>query len=201
MRYVGAQVLLIFPLILAGCTSSSNDLAVKNAELSPVTSEDTSANAPEANSPEPATHVSPMKSWTPKYIQTGLASGIMVEFTGVKKDKPLHARYAGIELRRYPAASDPADHAPDRASNQLTLNAQGNDFVPAPFDVDRAEPIVLTTSINDVKQAFFKVPPGAYVFRQAREWADQSYIGGVIVRDGSYSVIMIPVKIPGAGQP
>jgi hypothetical protein len=121
----------------------------------------------------------------------------MVEFTGVKKDKPLHARYAGIELRRYPAAADPAASA----STQLTLNEQGNDFVPAPFDVDRAEPIVLTTNINDVKQAFFKVPPGAYVFRQTREWADQSYIGGVIVRDGSYSVIIVPVKIPGAGQP
>lgn len=197
MRFVGAQFLLIFPLILAGCSSSSNDLGVKNAELASAPSEDTSANTPVESALEPATRIPPMKSWTPKYIQTGLASGIMVEFTGVKKDKPLHARYAGIELRRYPDAADPAASA----STQLTLNEQGNDFVPAPFDVDRAEPIILTTNINDVKQAFFKVPPGAYVFRQTREWADQGYIGGVIVRDGSYSVIMIPVKIPGAGQP
>jgi len=197
MKFVGVQLLIIFPLILAGCSSSSNDLAGKDSEIVPTAVDDSSENPQDEITEDVVTRIPPMKSWTPKYIQTGLASGIMVEFTGVKKDKPLHARYAGIELFRYPAAGE----AGDRAANQLTLNAEGNDFVPAPFDVERTEPIVLTTTINDVKQASFKVPPGAYVFRQTREWAEQSYISGVIVRDGNYSVVMIPVKIPGAGQP
>jgi len=200
MKLVGVQLLIIFPLILAGC-SSSNDVTGNDPDMSPAAADDSSEIAQDVVAEDSAARIPPMKSWIPKYIQTGLASGIMVEFTGVKKDKPLHARYAAIELFRYPAPGD----ASDRSANQLTLNEEGNDFVPVPFDVDQAASIALTTTINDVKQAFFKVPPGAYVFRQTREWAEQSYISSVIVRDGSYSVIMIPVKIPakvpGAGQP
>ena len=193
MRFFGLQLLVI--LMCAGCSSSSHDVAGKEPDIiSPVTDDPPPARAADTAA-EAVTRIPPLKSWAPKYIQTGLASGIMVEFTGVKKDKPLHARFAGIELRRYPT------DAGERSANQLTLNQPGNDFVPPAFDIERAEPIVLNTTINDVKQAFFKVPPGKYVMRQTKEWADQSYIGGVIVREGNYSVIMIPVRIPGAGQP
>src|SRR5580765_4336443 len=102
MKFVGVQIFLLIPLILAGCSSSANDVASQDQGIAPSAYEDSSANAPEESAPDTATRIPPMKSWIPKYIQTGLASGIMVEFTGVKKDKPLHARYAGIELRRYP---------------------------------------------------------------------------------------------------
>ena len=92
----------------------------------------------------------------------------MVEFTGLKQDAKLNARYAGVELRR---------------------------AVP---DTSLAATFTLTTTINDLRQAFFKVPPGVYFLRQTRAWAEQSYIREVEVREGNYSVITIGVLNPRA---
>ena len=93
----------------------------------------------------------------------------MVEFTGLKKNAELHARYAGIALER----ADP--------------DSLAQVFPPI---------LTLTTTINDLRQAFFKVPPGKYLFHQTKAWANKSLLRDVEVKEGSYSVIRIEVFNP-----
>ncbi len=111
------------------------------------------------------------------FIPTGSACGIMVEFTGLKKNKPLNARFCALELQHYPAGTA----APD------SLFLVGGAFP------EGGKVLSLTSAINDLRQAFFKVQPGTYLVRQTRDWADRSFIRNVEVRDGSYSVIFIDV--------
>ncbi len=111
----------------------------------------------------------------------------MVEFTGLKKTAQLNARYAFIELRRLPAEIAPA---PKTASPVGYL--ENRPPVEAPRAAD-AEPMLFRTTINDLRQAFFNVPPGKYFFRQTKDWADRSVIRNLEVREGHYSVIRIDV--------
>ena len=60
----------------------------------------------------------------------------------------------------------------------------------------QASPVILTSTINDIRQAFFKVAPGIYRVHQTKDWADQTPVNNVEVRDGSYSVILIEVNNP-----
>ena len=177
-------------ILIAGCASPQHISAVQTTDTS-ATALDDPPKAPDAEKQKSSADTSVlMKSWSPKFVATGLASGIMVEFTGVKKDKPLHARYAGIELRKY--ADAPAGEEAAAPGDQPAIN--GNDLL-------NVQPVIYNSTINDVKQAFFKVPPGRYVLRQTKDWAARDFISGVIVREGSYSVITIPVRIPGTTQP
>jgi hypothetical protein len=109
------------------------------------------------------------RPWQSRFIPTGFACGLMVEFTGLKKDAQLNARYCSVELV-------PASHT-DTSGVQL-------------------KPLTLTTQINDLNQAFFKVPPGEYTFRQLKEWADQSRVMALHIREGNYSVITLDVYQP-----
>ena len=93
----------------------------------------------------------------------------MVEFTGMKNNKPPNARNSSIELQKYPIDSTGA-----RPSSVITS----------------------TSIINDIGQAFFKVTPGVYLVRHTKNWADKSYIRDVEVREGSYSIIQIQVINP-----
>lgn len=184
-------------LVIAGCASSSRQAAVSSRDTSNAISKEPVEPMIGDTVGDSTSRSLQMKAWQQKFIPTGLASGIMIEFTGVKKDKPLHARYAGIELRRYP--SSPLNETP--SGKQLASIHQEARSTAEPFDVLRLEPFSLSATINDVKQAFFKVPPGKYILRQTKEWADQGFFGDVIVREGNYSVVIIPVHIPGSSQP
>lgn len=113
------------------------------------------------------------RKWNPQFVSTGGSSGIMAEFTGVKKDKKLRARYSAIELW---------DQSPDSAAGRDTTS-----------NSRKGTSIKLIASINDLRQAFFKVKPGTYLFRHTRLWADTSYIRDIEVREGNYSVIKIDV--------
>lgn len=161
LKYV--RVILL-PMLFAGCAPSHQETA-PDAWQHP---SERSSPGPVAPPPPSVEELSSARSWTPRFIATGFASGIMVEFTGLKANAPLHANYAGIELRKTPADSaSPATQS-------------------------------LTATINDLRQAFFKVKPGVYALRQTRQWADQSYIQNVEVREGNYSVVTIGVLVPAA---
>jgi hypothetical protein len=106
------------------------------------------------------------EAWSPRYVQTGLASGIMVEFTGLKKGKTLQAKFANIELRRYLA---------DSASQGALPPVSG--------------PMRAQTTINNLHQAFFKVQPGRYFLRLTNPWADRRMVRGLEVKEGQYAVV------------
>ena len=107
--------------------------------------------------------------WTPRYVPTGLASGVMLEFTGVKKGKTLNAKVANIELRR---------------CLRDTLAAQPGGALPA-----LSGPMRTQAPINNLHQAFFKIQPGTYFLRVTNPWADRRVVRGVVVREGEYSVL------------
>jgi hypothetical protein len=109
------------------------------------------------------------EAWTPRYVQTGLASGIMVEFTGLKKGKTLQAKFANIELRRY--LGDSAT----QASQVLLPPVSG--------------PMRAQTTINNLHQAFFKVQPGRYLLRLTNPWADRRMVRNLEVKEGQYAVL------------
>lgn len=102
-------------------------------------------------------------AWKPHFIATGYASGIMIEFTGMKNDKPVNARFASIEVR---------DAAGGSAAKTFT------------------------STINALRQAFFELPPGRYIVRQTRTWADQAPIHTVEVKEGHYSLVPVSVVTP-----
>lgn len=54
----------------------------------------------------------------------------------------------------------------------------------------------MRSQINDLRQAFFTLPPGRYIIHHVTPWAEQHFISNVIVRDGQYSIIHINVLIP-----
>ncbi len=110
-----------------------------------------------------SSHPDTIAHWIPRYVSTGISSGIMVEYTGFKSDKPVNARYAFLELAQ-----------PD---NDSTFGE-------------------MRTRINDLRQAFFTLPPGTYIVRHTTPWAEQKFIGNVTVKDGEYSIISVTVLIP-----
>jgi hypothetical protein len=107
--------------------------------------------------------------WSPRYVQTGLASGIMVEFTGLKKGKTLQAKFANIELRR--CLGDSAALAARVALPPVS------------------GPMRAQTTINNLHQAFFKVQPGRYFLRLTNPWADRRMVRDLEVKDGQYAVL------------
>ena len=104
-----------------------------------------------------------LSDWIPRYVSTGVSSGIMVEFTGFKTDKPVNAKYSFIEIAE--------------ADSDTTFSE-------------------MRTQINDLRQAFFTVPPGRYIVRHVTTWADQRFFRDVVVTDGSYSIVSVTVLIP-----
>ena len=155
----------------AGCSKSTLETA-KNDPPAPMLTIDRELPKPSPVRIDSAA-LSRMKPWRPHFIPTGSACGIMVEFTGLKKNKQLNARFCTLELQRWGADTSVADSL----SSPLT----GSKIVS------------LTSPINDLRQAFFKVSPGIYLVRQTREWADRSYFRNVEVQDGSYSIMFIDV--------
>lgn len=160
-------------LALAGCASSSPEEQQPPPLVPSVARVDTlsdlSAVLPGQTEEEPAETALPAQAeaWSPRFVQTGLASGIMVEFTGIKKGKTLQAKFANIELRRYLHDSVAAGAVPPVSG-----------------------PMKAQTTINNLHQAFFKVQPGRYVFRLTNPWADRKMIRDVEVREGAYSVLV-----------
>lgn len=160
-------------LSLAGCFTQEE--AVKEAEPQPVVV------APKRKTPPPPPVEQPAESnvfaeariWSPRFVATGLSSGIMIEFTGMKKDAPLNARFSGIEVWPYPV-----------------------DTVAFAQHDSSALPQTLSETINNLRQAFYKIPPGMYLVRHTKEWADTSYIRDVEVREGEYSIISVGVLKP-----
>lgn len=180
MKFQHPYIIWIIAVILAGCTSSSpehqqsttlNDQPKKELPQDL----DSTISIPEVGFSQES-ESSPFeksKPWKPRFIQTGLSSGIMIEFTGMKKGKKLSARYANMELRRYLSDANPAT-----------------------FPSNLEKPTAVQASINDLQQAFFKVSEGKYVVRLTNEWADRSYIRDVEVKDGEYSVLTNDVYGP-----
>lgn len=160
---------------LAGCSTSTLD-AVKGDPPPMPDSADVQAARPAPIRADSAA-LSAMRPWTGHFIPTGSACGIMIEFTGIKKNKQLNARYCTVELQRYPI--------PEIDGDSLQPPASG-------FS-EGLKTLSLTSPINDLRQAFFKVPPGTYLVRQTRDWADRSIVRNVEVRDGNYSIIFIDV--------
>ena len=158
--------------MLAACSSSPREAVRETSRQEPADSAQEAMEFQEVESPSPTVdQLAGAKTWSPKFIATGSASGIMVEFTGLKKDAELRARYAGIEL--HPAFQD-----------------SGGMHLPAS--------IRLSTTINDLRQAFFKVRPGKYLVRQTKDWAEQSYVKDIEVKEGSYSIVSFGVLNPRA---
>jgi hypothetical protein len=164
--------------LLAGCSTSRQSPAAERTtaavpEAPPAVVIDTALPAPE--DPVPAVEE---RTWKPKFIPTGFASGVMLEFTGMKKDATLHAHFASLEFLPQPGGTN--------ADLQKTIQ----------------EPATrMTATINDLRQAFFKVSPGIYHIRQTKDWAEQTLIKNVEVRDGSYSVVQVAVKVPKPARP
>lgn len=194
MRSSSQYLLFVTALTLYGCGWFSHQEPTRANDAPPLVMAERVAPRPlpQVEIEKDAEPVRQIKPWSPRFIATGLACGIMIEFTGVKKDKPLHARYAGLELRRFSA--DPGSMA-DNIKQPASITSI------ASSDPLHRDPLLLSTTINDAKQAFFKVPPGKYLLRQTKEWADQTYIRDVEVREGNYSVISIPVRVPANNQP
>jgi hypothetical protein len=160
--------ILIAPALFVGCSSSRNEAVhqpLHDQERAAVQESTAVLDADAALPPTPEA-LKNARTWTPQFIPTGFASGIMVEFTGLKQNAKLNARFAGIELQR------------------------------SVQDTSLPATLTLTTTINDLRQAFFKVRPGVYLLRQTKAWAEQSYIRAVEVREGNYSVITIGVLNP-----
>lgn len=161
-------------LAVIGCSSSEPEVRSpaplpQAVEIDTVS--DLSAALPELQQeaePPEAALLSRAVDWTPRFIQTGLASGIMVEFTGMKKGKTLQAKYANIELRRYLSDTAGARRAGAAPALSGPMRAQAN--------------------INNLHQAFFKIQPGTYFFRLTNPWADRTMTRGLVVREGEYSV-------------
>jgi hypothetical protein len=107
--------------------------------------------------------------WTPRFVATGLASGVMLEFTGMKKGKTLNAKTANIELRRY-------------LHDTLSAGA-------GPLTAQLSGPMKAQAAVNNLHQAFFKVQPGTYFLRVTNPWADRRVTRDVVVHDGEYSVL------------
>ena len=101
--------------------------------------------------------------WIPRYISTGISSGIMVEFTGFRTDKPMNARYSFLEY--------------GQMENDTTYTQ-------------------IRSSINDLRQAFFTLPPGRYIVRHTTTWAEQHFTRDVVVKDGQYCILPVTVLIP-----
>jgi len=159
-------------LLFTGCSSSHKETVKEPPQQQPeIVFQDSSDFIETEAPPPPSPSTQGVPSWQPRFIATGSASGIMVEFTGLKPTAKLNARYAGIEILRIGQDSS-------ATSLPITFN--------------------LTTTINDLRQAFFKVPPGTYLVRQTKVWAEQSNIQNVEVREGNYSVITIKVFNPSA---
>jgi hypothetical protein len=110
--------------------------------------------------------VDTLQPWNPKYIQTGASSGIMVEFTGLKKDRPLNAHYALIQVWRDSLLGD------------------------------TSRPQTLLSQINEFHQAFFPLAPGTYLMRQMKEWADRSIFQNVVVKEDHYAIVPLDVAGP-----
>lgn len=169
MRFTYFHIFIILTFS-AGCSSSREEVVNKPPpppqEI--ITQDATAEQEAETTLPPSAEPLLEARRWSPLFIKTGFASGIMVEFTGLKENAKLNARYAGIELQRV---------TPDT-------------LFPSTFN--------LTSTINDLRQAFFKVRPGWYLLRQTRLWAEQTYIRDVEVREGNYSVVRIEVFNPRA---
>jgi hypothetical protein len=182
MKSILPYILGVSLIVLTGCGSSlehvnntrpGNESENENLQ----TNSDVSASLPH-NSSEQKMELSPFenaKPWNPRFIQTGLASGVMIEFTGMKKGKKLSAKYANLELTRY---------LPD-----TTIHSK-----PKTPLLDK--PVRLQTTINDLQQAFFKVSPGKYLARLTNDWGDRSYIRDLEVKEGEYSVITNDVYAP-----
>lgn len=168
MRFTYLHIVIIITFV-AGCSSSREEV-VNKAPQPPQEITQDPAPAQDAETPVPlsADPLFEARRWSPLFIKTGFASGIMVEFTGLKENAKLNAQYAGIELQRI---------VPDT-------------LFPAALN--------LTSTINDLRQSFFKVRPGLYLLRQTRVWAEQTYIRDVEVREGNYSVVRIEVFNPRA---
>lgn len=69
--------------------------------------------------------------WVPRFVSTGVSSGIMIEYTGFKTDKPVNARFAFLEI---------ADL--DKDSGFVELRTRINDLRQAFFTVDPGQYIV-----------------------------------------------------------
>ncbi|HTK81826.1 MAG TPA: hypothetical protein VL633_06000 [Bacteroidota bacterium] len=165
MRFTYFYILIIL-IFISGCSSSHQDAPTRSQSQDPV-AQDQPVQESEPLAPVPDL-LSEARQWTPQFIPTGFASGIMLEFTGLKANAKLNARYSGIELARM---------RPDSSLPPV---------------------LKLTSTINDLRQAFFKVRPGLYLVRQTRAWAEQTVVKEVEVRDGSYSVVMFDVLNPRA---
>ncbi|MBI1806594.1 MAG: hypothetical protein HYR76_06030 [Ignavibacteria bacterium] len=175
-------------IAIIGCSHSSKE-TTKADSVSPsrfLQEEPSVSNDVPSAERSPIDHA---KLWNPRFIQTGATSGIMIEFTGVKKNKPLRARFSTIELWRYPLNTLRMQEY--SASGFTAKNNRSN-----LHSKDTSGVITLSTTINDLRQAFFKVAPGKYLLHQTKEWADQSYIKDVNVLEGNYSILQIDVFTP-----
>jgi hypothetical protein len=112
--------------------------------------------------------------WIPKYIITGISSGLMVEYLNLPRT-PAQVRRAVIDAWRtdIPVSSSRKQRNIERDSLGSTAFQR------------------ISAAVNGLGQAFIPLRPGTYMVRQLSPWAEQIYTREVLVRDGSYSVLTI----------
>jgi hypothetical protein len=130
--------------------------------------------------------------WSPSYISTGLSTGIMIASA-----TPNGTRMS-MDLWRYPIETtavvviEPvADPTDPRKSVER----------PVPYLEIRSDLVILNTTINDLGQAFFKVPPGTYLLHPRLSKEQNIYVAGVEVREGSYAIVAVHPEAPRASMP
>lgn len=179
---------MICCLAIIGCSSTPKEITREKPASTDAIVHEVRTAAKEVLPPE-TSPFSQARRWSKRFIQTGVASGIMIEFSGIKKDKSLHALYSAIELWRYPLDTM-------RVQEHFSLSVDGKTSTADPKAKGVPGFVTLTTKINDLRQAFFKVSPGKYLLRQTKSWADQSYVRDVEVLEGNYSILQIDVYTP-----
>ena len=90
MSFKYCFIVTVVVIILSGCSSSHKE-AVKETPLQQPEAAifDTTELQEEDNSLPTPQPLADARTWSPQFIATGFASGIMVEFTGLKKNAEL----------------------------------------------------------------------------------------------------------------
>lgn len=121
-------------------------------------------------------HESPAQS---KFVATGFSSGLMLQFDA--SNPSLRPSHIGVDIWKYPLDTLPAQERSDKNGASQSSHVIQLEI--------RNETVSLTSVINDLGQAFFKIPPGTYLVRPKLATLNFDYFVGVEVKAGKYSIV------------
>ena len=124
-------------------------------------------------------HATPAET---KFVATGFSSGLMLQLDASRPSiRPPHI---GVDMWRYPLDTVLIQESARRSQSTRGDNA---------FQLEiRNETVSLTSVINDLGQAFFKIPPGTYLVRPKLATLNFDYAVGIEVKAGKYSIVPLP---------